>query len=181
MVIFPLVVIEYKHLITRFALNVNDKCNWTTTCFFKIVQKYVFKQMTFSSQLNVKIVGWKGSSCPSNLYISCLGRYEGGICKQDTPRLAKHTWNAIIMYWHIRWNGVLIMHCPFAYIKVGSLIKSSNSQIRYNASMSWCKKNVTPLLTHWSYVFLAPTHRYFLTIFISFANSLCKWGFYVEP
>ena len=26
--------------------------------------------------------------------------------------------------------------------------------------MGQCKKNVTPLLTHWSYVFLALTHRY---------------------
>ena len=26
-------------------------------------------------------------------------------------------------------------------------------------SMGWCKKDVTPLLTHWSYVFLALTHR----------------------
>ena len=27
-------------------------------------------------------------------------------------------------------------------------------------SMGWCKKDVTPLLTHWSYVILALTHRY---------------------
>ena len=26
--------------------------------------------------------------------------------------------------------------------------------------MGWCKKDITPLLTHWSYVFLAPTYRY---------------------
>ena len=26
-------------------------------------------------------------------------------------------------------------------------------------SMGWCKKDVTPLLTHWCYVFLALTHR----------------------
>ena len=26
--------------------------------------------------------------------------------------------------------------------------------------MGECKKEVTPLLTHWSYVFLALTHRY---------------------
>ena len=25
--------------------------------------------------------------------------------------------------------------------------------------MGYLKKNITPLLTHWSYVFLAPTHR----------------------
>ena len=27
-------------------------------------------------------------------------------------------------------------------------------------SMDQCKKDVTPLLTHWSYVFLTLTHRY---------------------
>ena len=26
--------------------------------------------------------------------------------------------------------------------------------------MGYCKKDVTPLLTHWSYIFLALTHRY---------------------
>ena len=29
-----------------------------------------------------------------------------------------------------------------------------------NISMGWCKKDVTSLLTHWSYVFLTLTHRY---------------------
>ena len=29
-----------------------------------------------------------------------------------------------------------------------------------NIPMGWCKKDVTPLLTHWSDVFLALTHRY---------------------
>ena len=27
--------------------------------------------------------------------------------------------------------------------------------------MGWCKKDVTPLLTHWNYVFLALTHQYY--------------------
>ena len=26
--------------------------------------------------------------------------------------------------------------------------------------MGWCNKDITPLLTHWSYVFLALTYRY---------------------
>ena len=36
-------------------------------------------------------------------------------------------------------------------------------------SMGWCKKDVTPLLTHWSYVFLALTHGYV----ISTSRHLC--------
>ena len=31
--------------------------------------------------------------------------------------------------------------------------------ISYQKSMGLCKKDITPLLTHWSYVFLALTHR----------------------
>ena len=30
--------------------------------------------------------------------------------------------------------------------------------------MDWCKKDATPLLTHWSFVFLTPTHRKFSEI-----------------
>ena len=33
--------------------------------------------------------------------------------------------------------------------------------------MGWCKKDVTPLLMRWSYVFLALTHRYVLMILIA--------------
>ena len=32
--------------------------------------------------------------------------------------------------------------------------------LRGHISMGQCKKDVTPMLTHWSYVFLAPTQRY---------------------
>ena len=31
-----------------------------------------------------------------------------------------------------------------------------------NISMGYCKKDITPLLTHWSYVFFAQTHGYTL-------------------
>ena len=43
-------------------------------------------------------------------------------------------------------------------------------------SMGLCKKDVTPLLTHWSYVFLALTHRYGIESsdwFKSFTNPSC--------
>ena len=35
-----------------------------------------------------------------------------------------------------------------------------NGDMGVMISMGLCKKDVTPLLTHWSYVFLALTHRY---------------------
>ena len=37
-------------------------------------------------------------------------------------------------------------------------------------SMDQCKKDVTPLLTHWSYVFLALTHRLVLPNIAQFEN-----------
>ena len=35
-------------------------------------------------------------------------------------------------------------------------------------SMAWCKTAVTPLLTHWSYCSLAPSHRYII-------QKCCAW------
>ena len=41
--------------------------------------------------------------------------------------------------------------------------------------MGLCKKDITPLLTHWSYVFLALTHRYdHLIQEKSFENVICN-------
>ena len=34
-------------------------------------------------------------------------------------------------------------------------------------SMGQCKKDVTPLLAHWSYIFLAPTHRYNVIVLVN--------------
>ena len=36
---------------------------------------------------------------------------------------------------------------------------TNNFEVAWTISMGWWKKNVTPLLTRWSYVFLALTHR----------------------
>ena len=42
-------------------------------------------------------------------------------------------------------------------------------------SMGQCKKDVTPLLTHWSYVILALTHRYITT-----RNQRKKWAYLMQ-
>ena len=44
--------------------------------------------------------------------------------------------------------------------KVVRLVKRGPGILWYYISMSYCKKNVTPLLRHWSYIFLALSHRY---------------------
>ena len=38
-------------------------------------------------------------------------------------------------------------------------------------SMAWCKKDVTPLLTHWSYAFLALSHRPALLLYDSYHGT----------
>ena len=52
-------------------------------------------------------------------------------------------------------------------------------------SMGQCKKDVTPLLTHWSYVFLALTHRFDSGCIISSSefirNIIHTWGKYKCP
>ena len=46
--------------------------------------------------------------------------------------------------------------------------------------MGWCKKDVTPLLLHWSYFFLALTHQYACFVFNSkrisyYTHMLCMY------
>ena len=47
-------------------------------------------------------------------------------------------------------------------------------------SMGWCKKDVTPLLTHWNYVFLALTHWYIIPFLIQchklLSSKLWHWN-----
>ena len=50
---------------------------------------------------------------------------------------------------------------------------------RIYISMGYCKKDVTPLLTHWSYVFLALTHRYGLVVCFVAVTSIVSTGFMV--
>ena len=55
-----------------------------------------------------------------------------------------------------------------------TLIEKINNSVFFDTiiSMGKCKEDVTPLLTHWSYVFLALTHRY------SVAWSICNVYFW---
>ena len=57
-------------------------------------------------------------------------------------------------------NNWLMMHFAI-YEKTNPLIYKINSSWWYKViAMGQCKKDATPWLTHWSYVFLAVTHRY---------------------
>ena len=52
-------------------------------------------------------------------------------------------WNILLFYWLYR-----------------SLTNATQKQNTMIISMGWCKKDITPLLTHCSHVFLAITHRF---------------------
>ena len=45
-------------------------------------------------------------------------------------------------------------------IGIEVIMKTGNVEMKIIISMGQCKKDVTPLLMHWSYIFLALTHQY---------------------
>ena len=63
-----------------------------------------------------------------------------------------------IVHWQTIWNTVIILWSTF----YGAIYTCKD------ISMGLCKKDVTPSLVHWSYVFLALTHWYVIT----FVNHL---------
>ena len=48
----------------------------------------------------------------------------------------------------------------------------------YKISIGYCKKDVTPLLTHWSYVFHALTHWYMKFHIIPYIHKVCKYMYH---
>ena len=56
--------------------------------------------------------------------------------------------------------------------KEKDIISTSSFKIYY-ISMASCKKDVTPLLGQWSYVFLARSHRYIIWDLSVYPNSWC--------
>ena len=60
----------------------------------------------------------------------------------------------------------IILHLCYPYTFVlfvaSSVLISTVCLSVYVISMGQCKKDITPLLTHWSNVFLALTHRYWI-------------------
>ena len=81
---------------------------------------------------------------------------------------------------HILWSIQYIVHVSYYNVAYWCEISESRTNYHQNSftvmnaalgwtefpgqglliSMGWCKKEVTPLLTHWSHVFLALTIRY---------------------
>ena len=58
------------------------------------------------------------------------------------------------------WYCLLVKLLDKLLITNKTICPSSSTQSDKTISMGLCKKDITPLLMHWSYVFLALTHRY---------------------
>ena len=74
-----------------------------------------------------------------------------------------------VIIWQYRWYFLLMYYFriqekkKWKYFITQNLCLFSTAkyylQPKHMKSMGECKKDVTPLLTHWSYIFLALTHR----------------------
>ena len=56
------------------------------------------------------------------------------------------------------------MELPQSCTKPSICLYIQHFALPLSISTGWCKKDVTPLLMHWSYIFLALTHRYMLQL-----------------
>ena len=113
---------------------------WVNCCHF------VFSQMTSSWFWVPSPIIWLGGHCSSRAVCSfCVGWYwwwyqNNPICNDlpGTGKLFERNIDWLLSLWIV-------------------IYKNINSDI---TSMGKCKKDITPLLVHWSHVFLALTHRH---------------------
>ena len=56
----------------------------------------------------------------------------------------------------LKYRSNILLH---AKLHMSAFLTVHYSAVILVKSMGWCKKDVTPLLTHWSYIFIALTHR----------------------
>ena len=75
------------------------------------------------------------------------------INKSNDSKYINNTW--YLMKWYMGATKTRGAHGLYIMVPYSSCTK-----IHFLISMGYCKKDVTPLLTYWSYVFLALTHRY---------------------
>ena len=109
-------------------------------------------------------------------------------------RLAKGYYMSQTCSCHWRWVKCITCHVmhmsrmKFEYANMFRiyllLILTSWSIDKWHVLMCSCKKDVTPLLTHWSYVFLVLTHRYvvpFLCLGRNNWNESCPYHALLMP
>ena len=83
--------------------------------------------------------------------------------------------NIFYLYWIRALVGSPDWDCDpgpwqFAMLNKFPVNPTMSSPFLFITSMGWCNKDETPLLTHWSYVFLALTHPYWLLCMLRTAN-----------
>ena len=80
----------------------------------------------------------------------------------------KHSSNLSILWYKAlgiccRLGLLLLYCCLWNWCRI-LIVTWSVIQLVTHILMGWCKKDLTPMLTHWSYVFLALTHWYAMSI-----------------
>ena len=90
-------------------------------------------------------------------------------CKETEKQCDSFKPKKIVSKWNAR-------HC--VYFRHMHVYMDTYIYIHVHVSMGWCKKDVTPLPTHWSYAYLSLTHRYMITIYDY--GSSCSSQVYAE-
>ena len=83
-------------------------------------------------------------ACQFKLPISRLQGFTKSYDKKSNPILK---WGPGLLWGHHGKREVIVL-TALSWLETPEVIT-------WTTSMGWCKKDVTPLLTHWSYVFLA--------------------------
>ena len=81
---------------------------------------------------------------------------------KNTTNLCNNIFYYIYLYIFTVQNAEVCCLCTFKMMKPNDEKYESWDQLNCQTesmSMGWCKKDVSPLLTHWSYAFLALTHQ----------------------
>ena len=116
-------------------LSFNKHISIRAVLFISLMLKYFWMQMNMMLSFTLSLTCDK--HCGPLYIMSSIG-----------PNVSDIQW-----WFFPRW---LKLQFPIAICRVGRCLH----HVKRSLSMGQCKKDVTPLLTHWSSVFLALTHRY---------------------
>ena len=159
---------------------------WSTShrIFFLLLTEWATaRRISYWSQTELLFTGWA-----TYQRMSYCSQYK--LLQRDIQRGFKYNqdwvmiWKHFLHYWpfvkgfhqspvdSLHKGPIMQNFCIFFVVSLNRLLNNSQFTCDLRClnpigtctvmtiSMGWCKKDVTPLLIHWSYVFLALTHRY---------------------
>ena len=155
----PSCYIEYRGIRNRTIKGFY--CSGQVANSFKVMTLYHYSYQC-SLALGLRFHIWHallfGTTVHCVLFIMCIGMW----CKQRAFLMWVGFQSQIHVIkpfnQHYRQLCTLKITIAFAYIM--RIVVGIVTENWIEISMGCRKKDVTPLLTHWSYVFLAPAHRY---------------------